>query len=66
MNGSVVFEHPKGVFTRLMPGSKALELYHEYQRGNFGKKSKPGPAAYFLPHMEDLHAKFLKERGEAK
>lgn len=64
MNGSVVFEHPKGVFTRLMPGSRSLELYHEWRKGNFGSKSKAGPACYFLPHLEELHAKFLKERGE--
>ena len=63
---SVVVECPKGVYTRLMPGSKALEYYEALQKGDWGTKRKPGLAAFFKPHMEELHRKFLKERGELK
>ena len=61
---SVVVECPKGVYTRLMPGSKALEYYEAFKKGDWGSKSNPGPAAFFKPHMQELHKKFLKERGE--
>lgn len=64
MSKSVVVECPKGVYTRLMPGSQALEYYEAYKAGNWGSKSKPGPAANFIPHMEELHRKFLKEQGK--
>jgi hypothetical protein len=62
----VVVECPPGVFTRIMPGSQAMEFYEATKRGEWGSKSKPGPAASFRPHMEELHRKFLKEQGRTE
>ena len=42
---SVVVEWPKGVYTRVMPGSQAMEYYEAFKNGDWGSKSKPGPAA---------------------
>lgn len=47
----VVYECPKGVFTRLMPGSDALRLLQE-------KKMKELDA-----HMTQLHKTYLKLEG---
>lgn len=63
MSKSVVVECPTGVFTRLMPGSKSLELYDAFKKGEWGSKSKPGPAAFLKPHMEELHRVYMKEQG---
>ena len=63
---SVIVEWPKGVYTRIMPGSQAMEYYVAYLKGEWGSKSKPGPAANFRPHMEELHRKFLKEQGRTE
>lgn len=62
----VVVECPAGVFTRIMPGTKAMEYYEAVKRGEWGSKSKPGPAAFFRPHMEECHRKFLKEQGKTQ
>lgn len=43
---------------RLMPGSRALELYEERH------KSNKHDAAYKM-HMKAVHAKYLKEIGRA-
>lgn len=50
---SIVVEWPKGIITRVMPGSYGFELYQ------MGKMS---PA--FKLHMEELHKKFMKEKGK--
>lgn len=64
---SVVVECPKGVYTRLMPGSLAIELYHEWKKNPNQRRIKSGPPnaqEKFATHMENLHKKFLKEQGE--
>lgn len=59
MSKSVVVEWPKGVYTRLMPGSQAIELYEESRKGDKQKKA-------FRKHMEQLHVKFLEEQGRVE
>lgn len=55
---SVVYEAPKGVFTRLMPNSHAFELYQEWKKSGKDKQKKMLDA-----HMVGLHTSWLKLEG---
>jgi hypothetical protein len=52
-----------GAVTRIMPGTQAMEYYEAVKKGDWGSKSKPGPACNFEPHMKQLHQEFLKSMG---
>jgi len=62
---SIVVECPKGVFTRLMKGRRALELYElaKGPNGKKGTKQKPSFADQFVHHMTELERKYQKEIG---
>lgn len=62
----IVVECPKGVYTRLMPGSQALEMYElaKGPNGKKGTKQNPSHETKFVAHMTELHRKFLKEQGD--
>lgn len=65
MSKSIVVECPKGVYTRLMTGSTALELYTEWKKNPNERRLKSGPSTWrekFVAHMETLEAKFKKEQ----
>lgn len=67
MSKSVVVECPKGVYTRLMPGSTALELYLEWKKNPNEKRLKSCPPTWrekFVTHMEELETKFKEEQGK--
>ena len=68
MTKGIVVECPKGVYTRIMPGSKAMELYEESKKpgGNKGTKQKPSAADQFVAHMNMLHTTYLKEIGNVR
>lgn len=56
---SVVYEAPKGVFTRIMEGSTGYELYLNMNKGKGGKMMLDA-------HMTELHNTYLKQTGTKK
>lgn len=66
MKGTVVKDPATGEQIRLMPGSKALELYEESRKpgGNKGTKQKPSYADLFVAHMRELDKNYRKEIGK--
>lgn len=67
MKGVVVNCQFSGQPVRLMPGSKALELWElaKGPNGKKGTKQKPSYEAQFIHHMGELHKKYMKEIGNA-
>lgn len=65
MSKPVVVEWPpkSGCFTKIMPGSQAMEYLEAARAGKFGSKSNPQPGAFYAPHMDTLHREFLKSMG---
>ena len=65
---SVVYECPKGVFTRIMPGSHGYELYEEYRKNPLkgGTKQNPKGKVILDAHMTELHNTYLKQTGTKK
>lgn len=62
MTKSVVYECPKGVFTRIMPGSYGYELYEEWRKNPSygGTKQNPKGKVLLDQHMIQLHNAYLK------
>lgn len=53
MSKSVVYECPKGVYTRIMEGSEGWDLYLESKKDSKAKKKLD-------THMKDLHNTYIK------
>lgn len=53
MSKSVVYECPKGVYTRIMEGSEGWELYLEFKKDSKAKKKLD-------THMTTLHNAYIK------
>lgn len=64
---SVVYECPRGVFTRIMEGSQGWELYVEWRKnpGNGGTKQSPKGKVLLDIHMTELHNAYLKSGGKS-
>lgn len=62
---SVVYECPRGVFTRIMEGSHGYELYQEWRKhpNVVGTKQAPKGKALLDIHMNELHTAHLKQTG---
>lgn len=54
----MVYECPKGVFTRLMPNSRSLELYEEWKKSGRDVQKK-----LLDNHMKELHNTWLNLEG---
>lgn len=65
---SVVYECPRGVFTRIMEGSHGWELYQEWRKhpNVGGTKQAPKGKALLDIHMNELHNVHLKQTGLAR
>lgn len=62
---SVVYECPRGVFTRIMEGSRGWELYTEWKKNpsNGGTKQSPKGKVLLDAHMSELHKTYVKLGG---
>lgn len=62
MAKSVVYECPKGVFTRIMEGSAGWELYDTWRKNpnTGGTKQNPKGKVLLDYHMNELHNTYLK------
>ena len=62
---SVVYECPRGVFTRIMEGSHGWELYQDWRKrpNDNGTKQSPKGKILLDDHMNELHNSYLKYGG---